>query len=333
MNPRVSSRGFTLVELLVATGITVLLAALVLSVVTGTLRWWTRAQARFASDTEAMLVLDQLERDLQAACGQDNGRTWLAADIAHSSAALGRHGWLISGRMKPAGGASQNVLPAANGSAQPAIAEARFGLSGVWLRFLTTNVETRTATNPGGSLPIVVAYQICRRPVSGDVALGNPAAVRYSLFRSAVKSDETFATGLDVAAAGYASASAAPTSSRRAATVMNPAKVDVMATNVVDFGVWLYRRGVNGELVRLFPSAPADATHTANGQSDAPAVADIMLRVLTEEGARLVAAIESGAAGLTRPAEFGNDDDWWWAIVDAHSRVYVRRIEIVGGGS
>jgi prepilin-type N-terminal cleavage/methylation domain-containing protein len=331
MNRRSSSRGFTLVEVLVATAITVLLGALVLSVVMSTLRVWTRAQARFASDTEAMLVLDQLERDLQAACGQDNGRTWLAADIIHSSAGLVKHGWLISGRMKPAGGASQNVLPAASGSTPPSITEARFGLSGVWLRFLTTNVETRTDSNPGGSLPVVVAYQICRRPVSGDIVLSNPAAVRYSLFRSAVKNDETFATGLDVTSAGYTSASAAPTSSRRAATVMNPAKVDVMATNVADFGVWLCRRGANGELVRLFPSAPTDATHAAGGPVEAPVVADVMVRVLTEEGARLVAAIESGAAGLARPAELASDDDWWWATVEAHSRVYVRRIEILGG--
>lgn len=331
MNARSDPRGFTLAEVLVASAITVLLAALVLSVVTSTLEGWTRAQARFGSDTEATLVLDQLERDLQAACGQDSGRTWLAADILNAPSALVKHGWLISDRMKPAGGASQNVLPTATGSLSPSIAEARFGLSGVWLRFLTTAVQTRTSDNPGGSLPVVVAYQICRRPVSGDVNVNNPAAVRYALFRSAVKNDETFTTGLDVTAAGYASATAAPTSPRRAATVMNPAKVDLLATGVVDFGVWLHRRGAGGESVRLFPATAADGTHAARFPAEAPVVADVMVRVLTEEGARLVAAIESGAAGLMRPAEFASDGEWWWATVEAHSRVYVRRIQMMGG--
>lgn len=330
MNARSGTHGFTLVEVLVASAITVLLAAVVLGVVTSTLRLWVRAQARFASDVEAMLVLDQLERDLQAACGQASGRTWLAADIANAAATLAKHGWLISGRMKPAGGVSQRFVPQATGSATPSISEARFGLSGVWLRFLTVNVETRTDTNPG-SLPVVVAYQICRRPVSGDVTVSNAAPVRYALFRSAVKSDETFATGLDVSAAGYASASTAPPGTRRPPTVMNPAKVDVLATGVVDFGVWLHARGAGGELVRLFPASPTNGTYAASGATDTPVVADVMLRVLTEEGARLVSAIEAGAAGLVRPVEYGTDDEWWWGTVMAHSRVYVRRVELLGG--
>lgn len=330
VNTRTATPGFTLVEVLVASAITVMLAALVLGVITSTLRFWTRAQARFASDVEAMLVLDQLERDLQAACGQDSGRTWLAADVTDSSATLAKHGWLISGGMKPAGGVSQRLVPAATGSAAPSISEARFGLSGVWLRLLTTNVETRTDTNPG-SLPVVVAYQICRRPVSGDVTVNSAAPVRYALFRSAVKSDETFASGLDVTAGGYASASTVPTGSRRAPTVMNPAKVDVLATGVVDFGIWLYRRGAGGELVRLFPASPVHGSYSISGSANAPIVADVMLRVLTEEGSRLVGAIESGTAGLVRPVEHGSDDEWWWGTAVAHSRVYVRRIEIVGG--
>lgn len=56
-----------------------------------------------------------------------------------------------------------------------------------------------------------------------------------------------------------------------------------------------------------------------------------MIRILTEEGASLLEAIESDRIPL-RPPQYGSDAGWWWGVVEAHSRVFTRRIEIKGAG-
>ena len=55
-----------------------------------------------------------------------------------------------------------------------------------------------------------------------------------------------------------------------------------------------------------------------------------MVRLLTERGATLLAEIESGAGRVTRPPAYASDAEWWWAVVEANSRVYVRRVEVKG---
>ncbi|HTO03754.1 MAG TPA: prepilin-type N-terminal cleavage/methylation domain-containing protein, partial [Opitutus sp.] len=133
-------QGVTLVELMVAITIALALVAVMLSVTQSTLRLWQRAQAVFTSDTEAKLVLDMLERDLHAAVYRDNGATWLAVDVISASATLTNHGWRTVGIIKPAASESLRLDPPPIGSIPASVAETRFGLSGAWLRFITTNV-------------------------------------------------------------------------------------------------------------------------------------------------------------------------------------------------
>jgi prepilin-type N-terminal cleavage/methylation domain-containing protein len=310
-----ATAGFTLLELLAAAAIAVVLAAMVLAVTTGTLRVWHRAQDAFTTDVQAKGVLDYLERDLQAAILREDGSAWLAVDLLDSPEALVTHGWLLAPRMKPAKAAGPD-------RARGSIEAARFGRSGAWLRFFTTNVES------GGSLPIAVSYQIARRPVSGSVTATNPAAIRYTLFRAAVSPENTFAAGFDLRA-GYASTSATPGNSRTAATVMNPSTFDALATNVVDFGVWLYTQEPSGALRRIHPADETDTSHLALAKRDFPVVADVMVRILTEAGATALEHLEAGGAASVRPADYASDDDWWWAVAEANSRTYVRRIEIL----
>jgi prepilin-type N-terminal cleavage/methylation domain-containing protein len=325
--------GFTLLELLVAVTITLLLAGVMLRVTTGTLQLWRRTQDDFALAAQARLALDLLERDLQARVfRKDGANTWLAADVVSASGDLLNHGWRTAAFMKPGAGDSLRLVPAAPDGLAPRLAEARFGLSGVWLRFITTNVEA------GGGLPVAVSYQLARRPVSGsNVAANNPAAVRYTLFRAAVAADGSFASGYDVTAATYGSGSATPSLSRAASTLTNPHSADALATNVVDFGVWLYARDSTGALRRIFPATETDLSHAARDDGAAPDArrypdaADIMMRILTEEGARQIEAMEQGSEALARPPAYPTDAAWWWAVVEANSRVFVRRVELKGG--
>ncbi|ACB77008.1 PulJ/GspJ family protein [Opitutus terrae] len=312
-----SSRGFTLIELLLAVVITAGLAAAVLAVTTSTLRLWQRTQDRFSTQTQATLALNLLERDLQAALFRGDGRTWLAVDVINSPDALLNHGWQLGGLMKPAGGPLES-------GAGDTIGGARFGLSGAWLRFMTTNLDA-----DAGALPAAVSYQVVRRPVSGSVGAGNPAAVRYALARSAVSAEKTWSSGFNLEAPAYVSTSAGFPPMQTPASVMNPSSADALASNVVDFGVWLYGRESSGKLRRIFPATPTDTSHHARQQNEFPVAADVMLRVLTDEGAQLLAAIESRRGAVSRPSEIPDDAAWWWSVVEMHSHVYVRRIRIV----
>lgn len=324
---------FTLLELLVAVAITLVIAGLMLAVTTQVLNLWRRTQGAQLQAATARQVFELLERDLASALHRRDASCWLAVDVLDTPAALANHGWLATGAMKPAEGGSLRPLPEPDANGLSQLRDARFGFSGAWLRFVTTNVES------GGSLPAVVAYQVVRRPVTGDPVAANPAPVRYSLYRSVVSQADTFAQGYDVIATAYGSTNNTPSSALSTAfrlprNVTNPSHANLLATNVVDFGCWLYRRDAADGLVRIYPGAANDVAHHAIGQSGAddsrfPEVVDVLVRVLSEEGATLIEAMESGR--VERPAQHATDADWWWAVVEANSTVFIRRIEIRGG--
>ena len=327
-------RGFTLLELLVAVTITLIIAGLMLAVTTNVLNLWRRSQASHTQATTARQVFGLLEQDLQSAVHRRDTGRWLAADILDSPGSLSNHGWLLGpGVTKPSNGGSLLPLPAPEAGGERLLNNAHFGLSGTWLRFVTTNLES------GGSLPVVVAYQIVRRPITGDPVVTNPAATRYSLYRSAISNADTFATGYEVTSGGYASttnnpSSASSTAYRAAWNVMNPSHANLLGSNVVDFGCWLYVRNPDRTLLRIYPTGPGDTSHQAIGNSAAadnryPEVVDIMIRILTEEGATLLEAIEAGR--VLRPTSYGSDAEWWWGVVEENSKVFTRRIEIKGG--
>lgn len=316
--------GFTLIELMVAVTITLVLAGVMVVVTTGTLNLWRRAQDDFTTTAQARLALDFLERDLHSALFRPTGQTWLAVDVINSAASLTNHGWLTTAASKPGTSDSLRCLPDNVDGIAPTIAAARFGLSGAWFRFVGVNLESN------GSLPVAISYQVARRPVSGAVVSTTTADVRYGLFRAAVSTSNTFSAGYDLTSSTYASTSNTPGSSRIASTLTNPNTGDLLATNVVDFGVWLYSRNTAGALTLIYPTGNSDTTHAATTAAGFPAVADVMVRVLTEEGAKLLDAMENSGGAVSRPADYATDAEWWWAVVEAHSRVVVRRVEIKG---
>lgn len=313
--------GFTLLELLVAVSIGLVLAGLLLAIVNHTLGLWQRQRGAVDTAAQARLVLDFLERDLQGALHRADDGSWLAVDILDSPAALGSHAWLVQPSMKPGGAESLRVMGESGGS----VATARFGLSGCWLRFIGSPSEATEAW----AIPTVVSYQIVRRPVSGVVSASNAAEVRYRLYRTAVTPASTFASGYDLRASVYTTSTGRPAADRSPAAVTAPAKLEALADNVVDFGVWLYVRNADGSLRRTFPQSAATLTHTAPRDDAIPVVADVMVRILTEAGATELAAMEQGR--LARPPEHATDAAWWWAVVKHHSQVFTRRIQILGG--
>jgi hypothetical protein len=257
--------------------------------------------------------------------------------------------WTAPGAPKPR---AQTPDPAENSlvltPASGRIEDCRFGMAGVWLRLITQVADDNRDTSHTSS-PRAVAYQLVRHNLSNT----GGATVRYSLFRSEVRamgSRSTFAVGYDLFAAEYNDAAAGGTSLADAGTLRRPRRDQLLANNVIDFGVRFYARDVSSALICLFPRdsgnlgfaasvrdgrtslAPAwggnPALPPAGSSSHAyapgemsygyPVVAEVAVRILSEDGAREIAALERG--DLTGRG--------WWATALPMSRVFTRRIEI-----
>ena len=313
------SRAFTVMEMMVAVGITALLVTLLLVVLNNSLRVWNHATGRLTAENEARLALDYLARDLQGAVMRADGRVWLVATVQPpQTERTGDSGanfanW-VDGVPKPAGEESVRLDLGED------FADWRFGQAGMWLRLIT--MTTESAAEP--SMPRAVAYQIIRRPVADGFA--------YQLYRSAVGAEETFRAGYDLLAAAY---NEGVGTARVAGNVRRPNTDFLLANHVVDFGVrfpanegedtWLFPRAAHHRGFAATSDRSRVPRHPAIGAPGPgemtygfPRVAEVMVRVLSSEGVRLVGALEGG--------HLAGD---WWEIVERHSRVYTRRIVLL----
>ena len=87
----------------------------------------------------------------------------------------------------------------------------------------------------------------------------------------------------------------------------------------------------NATNVRLWAQLPASTPATsANYNFLFPDVVDVMVRVLTDDGADLIANLEKNQSpALTVPLKYNsNAQAWWWGVAQENSRVYTRRIVI-----
>jgi type II secretory pathway pseudopilin PulG len=347
------SRAFTVIELLVAAAITAALAGFIAMIVRNVGNSWTRASARLSADTQARMVLDQLELDLQGALFREDGNTWMAVDVLNGGTGGSTGLWVGAARNpKPTGGLSLAMNSAS-------LADARFGTAGVWLRFFTTSRGTNTTTLPTVSSPVAVGYQIIRRYTATNPNNQNTA---YLLHRAEAR--PTFSgTRPGVLESGYTITGAAYTTStastNNGATTGDPRSLQVpgsarnldmvIADNVIDFGVRCYVRDANapGGLRLVFPAAnekgqlsnsatarlraslPSSTAATASTFANVfPDVIDVMIRVLTDEGAAQIANLEKNQTpALTVPTKYNsNAQQWWWGVAVENSRVYSRRI-------
>ena len=83
----VARRGFTLLEVMVATSIMVIIVLAVVTIASDTFRAYDRAVADLSTQSEARGVLDALENDLQTAVVRPDGRCWMEIVIPGASGA------------------------------------------------------------------------------------------------------------------------------------------------------------------------------------------------------------------------------------------------------
>ena len=389
----VARAGFTIVELLVATAITLVVLGLMVQISFSVLGTFDKVTGTVTARTQASTVLRFLREDFQSIVWRRDGNVWLLATVQPDQVGAGQTGisdadWDLSGAAaenpKPGRGALGDYgkdLSSLRFDEQGStgkwidLKEHRFGQAGVWLRFFTN----RTTTSSDGDVaPIAVSYQIVRMPPRS-----NSDEYRYLFFRSQVRSGrETTANPYSVADAGFNLALNAqggynrpntPVATKNDAfgdsgSIRKPDRDAVIANNVIDFGVRFWRRVPPGPtdpatdpstLQLMFPAsgvapfAPSEnnlgfaVTALTPAQLDAlnggvgipddgnlapanlstgfPDFVDIFVRVLTDEGARLIEAYERG--NLEAPP--GSDRKaHWWKIAEEHSEVFTERIPI-----
>jgi type II secretory pathway pseudopilin PulG len=368
LSPRAgrSRSGFTIIELIVSIGITAVLVTLMVTISVNMLNGWNRANGQLTTGNQARIVLDQLSQDLQSALMRRDGRVWLAATVQRNATASGDDAdvagffdtdWSSPGVVKPSSSGApdeDNSLDLAgdlplDDTDKGKIENLRFGQTGVWLRFFTTPPAANASLATLGA-PRAVSYQISRGKLGGGS--NADAQFIYALFRTEIAPDNTFRDGFNITDNAYDTVAGASGQVRR------PTINDVIASNVVDFGVRLFERNAAGALVEVFPARrgadgvllagqPATTvplTYLATSSGTAytgygngagtnlpvgfPVAAEIMVRILTPEGVRQIQAFENDL--IERPADIANDDEYWWQIVIQNSQVYTRRVELRG---
>jgi prepilin-type N-terminal cleavage/methylation domain-containing protein len=361
MTFKINKRGFTLLELLVAVSVTGLLAAMLLNITTQVLTTQTKAIGDLETNQAAQFILDRIQEDLQCAVYRNDGNVWLAATILENTD--NSSVWQQGERGKPnmaslritaddwegPDGEVDDITEANN---QWPLIDSRFGIGGTWLRFFSQAPELDPkAENSGGVRAI--GYQLIRYGLTGS----KTSKARYQLFRSDVTATETFEAGYDLDPINGGYGSNAPDGERVPKNIITPIFYDStgastdfsLASNIIDFGIRAYLIDENDEgtgyLRQIFPdvndsssgSAPgyellstSSPSAISRGNPHAfPEVVDIMVRILTTEGASAISAYEEGLIPV--PDGF-SEEEYWWELAEGNSEVYVRRIRVLPSG-
>lgn len=73
-------RGFTLIEIMVATTIMVILVGLVIQITSEVLRVWNRSSGRLSANAQARIAMELITQDLETAIFRNDGNQWLRSE-------------------------------------------------------------------------------------------------------------------------------------------------------------------------------------------------------------------------------------------------------------
>lgn len=284
--------GFTIVEILVASAITLVVLGLMVQVTFSVLGTFDKVTGSVSARSQATTVLRFLREDFQSIVWRRDNNVWLLATVQPDQSGIGDAkitdaDWssISSTTMaKPGRGTSAQFGEelsslrfdkAGTSGNWIDLREHRFGQAGVWLRFFTN----RTSDGSTPAAPTAVAYQIVRMKPRD-----NSTEFRYQFFRSVVRSGRSATNPSDaysVADAGYNLASNANGGYNKPNTpaalendafgdpgsIRKPDRSALIASNVIDFGVRFWQRvppavtlpaTTPSTLQLLFPANPAN---------------------------------------------------------------------------
>ncbi len=358
---RSNTSGFTILELLVAVSVTALLAGMLLNITSQVVTTQTQASGDLETNQVAQFILDRIQEDLHCAVNRNDGNVWMAATILEDASNSGS--WVETSVPKP-GKESLRIVPndwtggpnnpIAESNNQLSLLDSRFGLGGTFFRLFTLAPEL-DPNSPNTAGARAVSYQIVRHGLTA----ASTSRPRYQLFRSDVSAVETFSAGYNLhpTAAVYTQGA---NGIRKPANIQNPIFNDIdgastefsLASNIIDFGIraFLIEKNSNGtgNLKQVFPDtnastgggsppyeyfATSNPNYRTSGKTNQhyafPEVIDVMIRILTTEGASAISAFEEGL--IPSPKEF-SAEEYWWELAEKNSEVYIRRIRIFSSG-
>jgi len=341
-----TKEAFTVLELLVALAVTAVLSGLLLTISVQVLNTQKQSSNDLETNQVAQLVLDRIEEDLQCALFRNDGNVWMELTMHHplntdwqepdnpnlSKPNLARYLWAPSS------------MPTSTALGGP-LEDARFGKASVWLKFFTQAPDMDIdANNSGGARAI--GYQLIRHGITAAPT----SSKRYQLYRSDVSEKNTFERGYNLP--DYTEnphQNEDPTTLRVSSAIRIPINSDPaqtntfsLAINILEFGVRAYVLENNstgaGDLIQVFPHTQTNAAHSLKckrspqaspGEGRFPDVIDVMIKVISNEGANILERYENGL--MQKPEEFTNDE-YWWELAEQYCETYIRRIKIYGQG-
>lgn len=253
--------GFTLVEVLVSSFLTVVVLIMLFSVLVGTMNAWEGGTSRLQTNSDARLALDLITSDLQS---------MVVRQTSYDQE------WLVSGPPSVFGAPDYGV--AANG-----------GFT-TWLTFFAPSLD-RDADQEGDIVAISyrTAYQDPIAPTQNIFPL-------FGLYKSMASTEYTFefAFGQENIINGFWE-DQAPNDIDNPANPVYPA--GFLVPNVIRFEVsWWIRHNETGVLARFGPEHEIrlSNTLTIDGEEWNAKIesADISMTLLTEEGMRLVGILQ-----------------------------------------
>lgn len=172
---RAARRGFTLIEVMVATAIMIIIVLAVVTIAADTFKAYDRAVADLTTQSEARGALDAMENDFQTAVIRPDGRCWMEV--------------VIPGSLTPAG------VPKAVGNLQPVDHPIVMLFSAPPDRPRWSPVASSPRTAFKGDV-CAVAYRIGQR--SPFDAPGDPIQQVYGVYRTIIDPEATFRDALPI---------------------------------------------------------------------------------------------------------------------------------------
>lgn len=351
-----------MLELLVAVAVTAILATMLLTITRQVVVTHGQTSGNLETNQIANFVLDRIQEDLHCALYRNDGGAWMAATISKDTSTSGS--WKTASSSKPTDESiSIRLFPDdwddgptdgyTDAKKQLHLQDCRFGVAGTWFRFFTQSPELDPDASVSSSVR-AVSYQIVRHGLTGTPK----STPRYQLFRTDVSAKETFEAGYDLhPSKGKYLAGA--NDRRQPGNVVNPIFTDEagkpatdfsLAANIIDFGIRAYiieptssgkkylrqifpdvnATSGSGKYEYLATSNPAYRTNASSPLAQAfPEVIDLMVRVLTIQGASAISSFEDG---LVTAPDGVSDDEYWWQLAEENSQVYIRRVRILATG-
>ncbi|MEN9840384.1 MAG: hypothetical protein RL376_184, partial [Verrucomicrobiota bacterium] len=240
--------------------------------------------------------------------------------------------------------------------------DVRFGQAGVWLRFFTNVSDTNSGDNI--SAPRAVSYQICREKIGKTTSANDQVSYTLYRSEVNPKDTFTNGYNITDTVydqpGSINGGDSVPATIRKphdyrviannvidfGVRFINIIKrVDNSGNPILDSSgreIWDYlerfpvQRKYDGSILSSDPKSPYLVTSTTNPTYTSydstgtpitgfPVVAEIMVRILTQEGVNQIQAFESGKV---KAPDGTSDADHWWTIAEQNSNVFIRRVEI-----